>query len=448
MAKKKNNEIWNILSSLRLTLILLVILAGASVVGSFVTGIGVYHSIWFRTIISLLAVNLIICSINRFPGILKRYRLLPKPDRQRPFKDLPPERILTLEGSDADISEKISNLVKNKYKRTEKKDTSNGTFFYGEKGRYSLFGVYLVHLSVLFILVGAIIGSISGFNAYVQIPEGGETDTVLLQGGENHKHKKLDFIVRCENFFVDFYNEGTPKEYRTEITFKVDGEIAHKGDLFVNHPINFRGIRFYLSSYGEIPGDSIQLKILKDNIASEKGNIAIKKGQRLPIGENGEELQLIEIEANLKGMMGPAALISIIHQNAEKNRFWVLQDYDRLKKMFPPEMFKAPILNPSSFKPYTFILDSISKKYYTGLQVNKDPGIPFVWTGFILIIIGLFITFFQSHRRIWILMTQTGMDIEIRVSGMANKNPVGMERELDQLTELIREHVFTGRQGK
>jgi len=52
--------------------------------------------------------------------------------------------------------------------------------------------------------------------------------------------------------------------------------------------------------------------------------------------------------------------------------------------------------------------------------------------------IGLFVTFFTSHRSIWIRVSGTKRGLHIRVAGRANKNPVGLERELDQLTSRIK----------
>jgi len=102
-------------------------------------------------------------------------------------------------------------------------------------------------------------------------------------------------------------------------------------------------------------------------------------------------------------------------------------------------MFQAPILNPSSFKPYTFFLDGIESRYYTGLQVNRDPGVPLVWLGFFLIIAGLFVTFFISHRRVWVRLSESQGRVSVSVAGTANKNPVGLEKELDRLIQKLRQ---------
>jgi cytochrome c biogenesis protein len=218
------------------------------------------------------------------------------------------------------------------------------------------------------------------------------------------------------------------------------GRVLKKGSLLVNHPITFRGITFYQSSYGTIPGERVRLKISRHQ--EEPKTLEIERGHPVPLPHNEGQLEVMEVHGNLKGMMGPAALISIKPKQGEEVRFWVFQDFKSLQKRFPKSMFQSAILNPSAFKPYTFYLNEIQSKYYTGLQVNKDPGVPLVWMGFFLIVMGLFITFFTSHRRVWVRVSKDKSKIRISVTGKANKNPVGMEREIDHFAHKLK-NLFT-----
>ena len=143
--------------------------------------------------------------------------------------------------------------------------------------------------------------------------------------------------------------------------------------------------------------------------------------------------------------MGPAVFISVNPLKGEESRFWIFQDMDKVRKRFPKEMLKSPMLNPSAFEPYTFYLDDIQSIYFTGLQANRNPGVPLVWVGFFMIMIGLFITFFTSHRRVWIRVLEDKGKIRISVAGKANKNPVGSDRELDRLTHQLQGLFITER---
>ncbi len=448
---------WTFFSSVNLTIILLISLAITSIFGtiipqqegaadfaqklnpglfrlfSFLQLFDMYHSIWFRVIIGLLALNIIVCSIDRFPTAWKRFKTSPRPDRAKPFEDIPPERTFTTQGDLKEASAPLLELLGHRLKNLKSKATDQGLYFYGEKGRYSYFGFYLVHLSVLVIILGGIIGSFFGFEAFVNIPEGDYVNSVRFRTGG--MIKSLGFEVRCNSFFVDFYPDGTPKEYRSDITFSVDGKEAFKGSLEVNHPITFRGVTFYQSTYGQMPQYKATIRISKQGTAPV--SMVMEMGKSVPLPLNGGEFQLDDIRPDFM-QLGPAVLIAIKPTAGDEKRIWIFRDQDSIQERFPGIFEKFPRLNPAAFKPYVFSLDQIENRYYTGLQVNRDPGVSLVWIGCFMMVAGFFVAFFQSHRGFYVRALPTTEGIRISVAGRSNKNPVGLEKDLDQLTLKLR----------
>ena len=457
--ERKSNVIWKLFSSVKLTIALLILLAVVSVLGtlipqhesamrfarslnpqllrlfSFLNLFDMYHSLWFRFLMGCLGFNLIVCSIDRFRGVWKRFCLLPSPERSKLFEDLPPKQSLTVQGDPENTADVLARFLRTRYKRTNKRKRVDNHFFYGEKGRYSHFGVYVVHLSVLIILIGALVGSFFGFEAYVNIPEGEQVDTVTLRKGMSPL--SLGFEVRCEKFTVDFYENGTPKEFRSELTFVVNGKKEKMRSLLVNHPVQFKGVTFYQASYGTLPGKKVTLKISKHASDQEITTVEVEAGKSFQLPGNSDRLQVVEVKGNFMGM-GPAARISIQPDQGGPTRFWVFQNQEAIRKRFPGLMDRFPKLNPSAFSPYTFFVDLPLSRYYTGLQVNKDPGVPIVWVGCFLMITGFFVTFFTSHRRIWVRLSKERGEIKISVAGTASKNPVGLQRELEHLTNSLK----------
>jgi cytochrome c biogenesis protein len=80
-------------------------------------------------------------------------------------------------------------------------------------------------------------------------------------------------------------------------------------------------------------------------------------------------------------------------------------------------------------------------RFYTGLQVGKDPGVWVVYSGFILMILGCYITFFMSHQQICLEIVAAGQKSRVIVAGTANKNKTGMEIKVDRLTEKLSQMV-------
>jgi len=56
----------------------------------------VYHSLWFILLMVLLSLNLIVCSLKKAPAAWKLYNIIPSPDREKPFENLPLDRTLRL----------------------------------------------------------------------------------------------------------------------------------------------------------------------------------------------------------------------------------------------------------------------------------------------------------------------------------------------------------------
>ena len=68
----------------------------------------------------------------------------------------------------------------------------------------------------------------------------------------------------------------------------------------------------------------------------------------------------------------------------------------------------------------------------TGLQIKADPGIPAVYLGFGLLMIGVLMSYI-SHSQIWALES----DGQFFVGGRTNRAQVAFERELLQIMESL-----------
>jgi len=443
------------LCSLKLTIGLLIIIAAASILGTVIPQqydggeslrhlspglvkafrslqlFDMYHSVWFIILMGLLSLNLIVCSLNRFPTSWRLFSKIPSLDRTKPFENLSPDRVLVTEKEQNEVVRRAEKLFLKRYKRIRTEATANATLFYGEKGAYSRFGVYVIHASILIVIAGAIIGSLLGFEAFVNLPEGESTNTVHF--GRQRGIKQLDFTVRCDKFSIAYYDNGMPKEYRSDLSFLKNGDVIYQGSLLVNHPITVDGIRFYQASYGSIPGAHAYITIKKGN--EEGTTIKVRAKDSFYLEGNDATATVERIEENLMPMgmfRGPAVLIAIQSSGANIS-FWVFKDIERIKRRIPDLFQKIPRFNPGLFEPYYFKLNKIENKYYTGLQLSHDPGVSIVAIGSFLIIIGFLITFFSSHKRFWIRVDEHEGKTRISVAASSNRDPVGLKREIEHL---------------
>ncbi|MFN3535773.1 MAG: cytochrome c biogenesis protein ResB, partial [Desulfatiglandales bacterium] len=213
----KESNFWRFFRSVKLTIILLVVMAIFALIGTLIPQreeaaravpfwdpkileiffrlglFDLYHSFVFRLLLLGLAINIVVCSLDRLPKSIKlaTHSLGPAPDTvfERPIVAL---RAKEMEARV--MVEKLKKALRLFGGKAQIADLGNRIYGHSEYGRLSYFGVYVVHLSVLVILIGGIIGSIWGFEGYVNILEGDAIDTVELRDGKGVL--KLGYSIR------------------------------------------------------------------------------------------------------------------------------------------------------------------------------------------------------------------------------------------------------------
>ncbi len=456
---KNKSGFWSFFSSVQLAIFLIVLVAFFALVGTLVPQreaaaqlagkmspalfsffnkmqiFDLYHSVWFFLLSGLLAVNLIICSLDRFPLAWRRFRMKHAPHNEDVFKDLPDENRFQINADVRKAADAADALLKKKYRNVMRADDEDRIYLSAQKGRFSLFGVYIVHLSLIILIAGAIIGSFIGIEGYVNINEGETADAISLRGDD--RVQPLPFSVRCDKFMVEFYENGMPKTFQSDLTFIKDGRNVHSEKLLVNHPIEFEGFRFYQSSYGAARGGKATLALLKKDKSREVINVAQGFEFDLP-GKEGT-FQVLRMEENLMNM-GPAIKVAV-HSKKGEVTFWVFQQIDRIKQISPDFFDQFPVFNPGLFQPYTFQLLGMEEKYYTGLQVSRDPGTPVVAVAAVLLIGGLMLILFSYARMVWIRMEFRGNKTIIALAGRSYRNPAGLQKEILYLAAELKDSL-------
>ncbi|HUN54651.1 MAG TPA: cytochrome c biogenesis protein ResB [Smithella sp.] len=438
---KNKNVLWLLFSSVKLTITLLVLMVLVFMAATFLPEplssqkfawlADLYHSSLFYTLMGLLSLNLIVCSMNRFPASLKQYKALPFPEGPGIFNDIPSNRKIITDKEKSRVNSIIESCLHGKFGVIRKMDTEKGRLFYGEKRRFSIFGPYIVHLSILIMMAGVFLGSVFGLKADVDIKEGETVNAVSLARGRGMQ--PLDFSVRCDKFTVEYYENGAPKTYRSDLSFIKNGQALSRGSVLVNHPVTFEGLRFYQSGYGMLPQTRAILTFTDAN--SKSAEISLAQGDTFVMPRYKATVTVLGIEENIM-QLGPAVELRIVDPRRDV-RFWVLQNIEEIAADNPGLFSQAPLLNPALFKPVIFSLSGIEQNYFTVLHVVRDPGIPLVAAGGALLIAGLFIIFFLPYYRVWVKMEQDGKKVQINVAGRGYHDNAAHRKNIDKLCNRI-----------
>ena len=393
------------------------------------------HSKIFCLLTGVFSLNLIVCSINRWPVTMKQFNAPCFPSPSGLFENLPEERIIFTDKKIEDVERVVESNLSSPISSIKKTDTEKGRIYCRERGRFSRLGVYIVHLGILVIIAGGIIGSMMGFEADINLSEGDESNIAQLAGGRGTR--QLDFSVRCEKFVMELYDTGAPKTYRSDLSFIKGGQVIHQGKLLVNHPIKFEGIRFYQASYGLAEAGRAVLAF--NHAGTESPEIPVQAGETFDLPVQNAKVTVLRVEENMM-QMGPAVKLNITTEKGNI-QLWVFQHIKEIAEVNPGLFSEVPMFDPGLFKPLVFSLKRTEKQYHTGLRVVKDPGVPFVLAGGLMLLSGIIMIFFFAHQRIWVLIESGAKGIALRLAGRGNRYQDALQRQIDDLEVKIRKEL-------
>ena len=425
------------LASVKLSFVLLLALAVASILGTLIPqnqppaayfqayGPGgariilalglndMYHSWWFTSLVGLLGLNLVVCSLKRLPRALELMRVDPQAELDRPRGTV--EAQVEVEGKLEDVLRRVREVMGRRVGKVHERIEGAKAVVFAHRGGWSRMGVYGVHLSVLIIMAGAVVGNLLGFNGEMRIFEGSKNAVVELDGGG---HKRLGFEVELKKFTVTYYPDGTPSEYRSDVVFWEHGRAVRSASIRVNHPVSHRGIYFYQSTYGHQPRS---LRLLYRS-ASGTRELTLTPGKWVEL-ERGVKARIMAVRPRVRmGIYdGPVARIILKNPSGQMQAVVAFKAGSTLDKRL-----KGPLA-----------IVSLTTATYSGLQVKHDPGVWLVWVGCGLLVAGLVVAFYFSHRKVWAVVQQQGEKVRVRVMGVANKDKAGFKLAVERIAEEI-----------
>ena len=440
-------SLWDFFCSLKLSISLLICLATTSIIGTLIpqapqpeylaqigqiklklySALGffdMYHSWWFILLLYLLTVNLIACSVKRLPRV---WKIIAEPTLLMDGgleKSLSLTHDFKMSGDTVALRDKMAAFLKAEFAPPVVTEVDGVYHLFAQKTPYCRLGVYVVHSSIIIIFIGAIIGSFFGYKAFVNIVEGTSVSTVYNPRTE--KPIDLGFAVRCEKFSVSFYDTGAPKEFKSILTVLEKGQpVPGYTDIpiVVNDPLTYKGITFYQSSYGPAGEGAAGLFTVRRRTGGAPVKITARQGERVQLPDGGY-MQVLDAVPDVKAFMpqmsGAAAKIETVFPGNPPRQFVVFQNYPGFDEKRGGDLI--------------FTFDGINEKFYTGLQVAKDPGVWVVWLGCTLMVVGICMAFFLSHKRIWVRVAHG----RVTMGGTASKNPAGFQLVFDDLVGKLK----------
>ncbi|MFH7325804.1 cytochrome c biogenesis protein ResB [Desulfurivibrio sp. C05AmB] len=434
--------IWHLFASVKLALVLIGLLAATSIIGTIIPqgqppeyyqdayGPGparllqaldltaMYGSWWFLLLLLVFAVNLVVCSLERLPRawrLVTRDHLATEPARleKMPLK----AELAVAAATPAAAAEKVANLLAAAGWPSAGREREGGVLLFAQKGAWSRLGAYLVHLSILVIFAGALVGAVFGYKGGIMFPEGVTISRVFEHGSA--REIPLGFQLRLDNFAISYYPNGMAREYRSDVTILDPALVAPRQTAIrVNHPLKHRGLTFYQASYEPRPEFLVRIR---NQANGRETSLLAGAGQPFAWPEEEVSFQLATSRSDRQGRVEEFQ-VSFSAPGAEPNVF-PLRDLETATLSWPGGDY----------------LFYVRQRYATGLQVARDPGVWVVYAGFALMLLGLYVTFLVTHRRVWACLRPDGEGrTRLLLAGGSNRNQATFDQRFAELVERLR----------
>ena len=397
-------KLFRVFSSMKLALLLLGLIIAACVAGSLIpqgllpaqyteryggrlAGVllaleadRLFTAWWFLLLAGLLVINLLVCSLLRFPKILKDYRegfsLKARLRHGGALFELP---------SAPEEGEAFFRRMG--FRAAVETERDGARWRYASRRRVGVWGSWLSHLGILLIVAGFALGQLLLFEASVYGVPG---QTLIVPGS--------GLSVTVDAFDILLRDDGTVAQYAAGLTVTDGKGGSVAGRTMVNAPLKAFGKDFFQNSTGwAVTLDTYRGSEPLDSrifFAGESIDLALLDADHLPLSlvfhalypdyfNDGNGPRTLSPRLN-----NPAALFSLYYQGKLVDMNVAGMGYD----------IKAA--------DYRFVMSQ--PRPYTLIQVVGDPAVPLALLGGGLMLLGLLLAFYWRPEELWMRLDGEG----------------------------------------
>lgn len=388
-----------------------------------------YQSFWYIGLLAFFGLNITVCTLTRLsPKIGRVFRPLVEADSKN-IQVLKIKEKFRLALEPGTAKEAVRKELERRRYRVRENEKKGRISLLARKRVLGWFGSDIVHLGLVIILVGGITSGLTGFKGSLSFSE---NQTLPIPGA--------DFSIRLDKFITEYYPDGSARDWKSTLTVVEAGQPVRQKTIEVNHPLSYQGYVFYQSGYGwdwqnptlevwvKKSSEPAYLRKLSLNVGEksvlEDENLQVSVARFLPdfVLDEKREPATRSLEPN-----NPAALIEV--WKTEENVFsgWVFAkfpDFSRMHGAGPAEI--------------SFELKDIQAPQYSVIQIARDPGVPWIWVGCSVVMVGLFLAFYWPTREVRLVLEESGGKSEVTAGGVSTKNPEALRQEFSDISNAMR----------
>ncbi|MGL5081800.1 MAG: cytochrome c biogenesis protein [Microcoleaceae cyanobacterium] len=363
----------------------------------------VYRTWWFLALLIWFGSSLTACTFTRQLPTLKSARRWSYYEQPKQFHNL----ALSAEVESCSVDTLQQLLQKRQYKVFQE-----GNKLYARKGIIGRIGPIVVHASMLVILAGSVLGSLTGFIAQEMVSSGEtfQVKRIIDAGPFAAAQLPKDWSVRVNRFWIDYTADGVIDQFYSDLSvLDRAGEEVDRKTIHVNKPLRYQGVTFYQADWG-VAG--VRIHFNNSPVLQLPMGLLDTGGQgrfwgtwipTKPDLSEGVSLITKDLQGTLLIYNNEGKLVSTVRQG------------------------RSVLVNGVNLS-----IDEVVGS--TGLQIKADPGIPMVYLGFGLLMISVMMSY-VSHSQIWALQTSD----RLYIGGKTNRAKVTFEREVVAILDDLEE---------
>jgi cytochrome c biogenesis protein len=374
----------------------------------------VFSAWWFTALLALLAISIVVCTLDRTPGLWRSARdvRVVQPDGFYD-PDLPDRAVI----HDGIRAEDVHAALRRSGFRVREEDGPGGArFLYGDRNQNAKLFTLLTHAGLVGFILAAAITSRFGFETGILLPEGQALPVSSIGSSGLVSVKSLAFTAPRDA-------GGRFTDFTTDLAVYRDGQEIARKVIRVNDPLAAAGYTFHQNFFGPAVDLTIRdgagrllwagpIPLDEVNGGRPYGRFTIpgrEEGLEMLLGADAAgaaSLAVVGYRVTGEDAAGGPVVETIFVGGATPSRTYVVDASD-LRITF--EKVTA----------------------FSGVIVKRDPGASIVWVSFFLLIVGLALTFYFPRRRTWTRLDASG---ELRLVARADRY-VDLRREFGRLLE-------------
>lgn len=421
----------------------------------------VYGSFWFSAIYLLLMVSLIGCIVPRmrihFGAIFA-----PPPDAPKFLKKFDYSQSFVVTDSASQAFEKLAAVQKYLIQRRWRVIAKDG-FLAAEKGYLRETGNLIFHLAIVFILIAVATGSTYGYRGQVILREGSSFSNAIAQydtftPGRLFKSENLvAFNVGLKKMAVTFEQTGEQSAKATDFAATLQYRETTEQEfqtktIGVNSPLDIGNASMFLLGWGYAPHIIVR---------NGQGNVVFDDTVVfLPQDANFTSTGVIKIpdmepQLGIQGIFAPTGVVTsdlgphsmypdLVNpmifasfwsgdlglDNGKPQNIYAL-DKTKLEQVGLHDLKSGETWK---LKNGQGSIEFVSVKKFATFNIASDPGQNWALLGAILAILGIIASLYIQRRRVWIRVVEEDGKTEVFIAAISRHEDVDLSGVVQEIT--------------